>query len=34
MALEITSGLVKRQTFLDALAEQLEPPLKKASAQG
>lgn len=28
----ITSGLVKRKTFLDALEEQLAPPLKKVGA--
>ena len=30
LSLVMTSGLVKRQNFLDALAERLEPPLKKA----
>ena len=30
LSLVMTAGLVKRQNFLDALAERLEPPLKKA----
>ena len=32
--LVITSGLVKRQTFLDALADQLEPPCKRVRPAG